>query len=106
MIPVAIPEGRLKTQGNKGIDAKPAPVPLIENQLKFSGQVNRSEEKETPERVQALPGSNTFKTRDSFRQSGRRNWRPDCRKQLSMMRRLVAELFAHGNEEEECHAIG
>ncbi|WP_190285461.1 hypothetical protein [Mameliella alba] len=105
MIPVAIPEGRLKTQGNKGSDAKPARAPLIEKQLKFSGCLKRFEEKETPERVRALPGSNAFKTRDSLRQSGRRNWRPS-RKQLSMMRRLVAELFAHGNEEEECPAIG
>lgn len=100
-----IPEGRLKSQRNNGIDAKQTRAPLIEKQLKFSGQVNRSEAKETPERVQALPGSNAFKTRDSFRQSGRRNWRPS-RIQLSMMRRLVAELFAHGNEEKECPAIG
>ncbi|WP_421904642.1 hypothetical protein [Mameliella sp.] len=38
------------------------------------------------------------------RQSRRRNWRPS-QKQLSMMRRLVAEMFAHGNEEEKCPVI-
>jgi hypothetical protein len=38
------------------------------------------------------------------RQSRRHNWRPSP-KQLTVMRRLVAEMFAHGNEEEECPVI-
>jgi hypothetical protein len=38
------------------------------------------------------------------KQSKRRNWRPS-QKQLSMMRRLVAEMFAHGNEGEDCPVI-
>lgn len=32
-----------------------------------------------------------------LRQSPRRNWKPS-QKQLSMMRRLVSDLFAHGYE--------
>ncbi|WP_323772396.1 hypothetical protein [Antarctobacter sp.] len=38
------------------------------------------------------------------KQSRRRNWCPS-QKQLPMMRRLVAEMFAYGNEDEECPVI-